>query len=701
MLTFDKAFHRFLWHPLYDNDPKLWAPESVVADAKLMHADVIHWHVTGSSSRSNYVFYQSKLHPTFPGMGSRDLLGEMVAECHKNNIYLVAYINVHWAPDKFFEDHPDWTQVTSDGESVEKLYSMGAPMCTNIAAYQEQWIRPIVEEVLNAYNVDGIFLDGPARRMGTCYCNDCRRLFREAYGTDMPTEFDWSDPNFRNLIRFNYESEVSFLSFVRDVAQAIRPGLPVYKNGTVLKATWFNGVSPQDNAKVAPMVGAEAFMYYIRPLDVPSWKASGVSKYLKSCARGKASVTYLSYGQKPWHISSMSRAQQHLNIAATAANGCYPFTTIEDFSRRDRRRFSAVGEMYEFIEKHQDAYAGTQPLANVGVVYSQHTSDFYERGEVAAAGGTHDYYCKSDRIYSEEFYGFYEALMHSGCAFDVICDEALNEQDIERFDVIVLPNTACLNEESVRALKKHVAAGKGLVASYHASFYDAEGLPLQPPSLAAELGIGTVQGEMDLAEHDYMKVVAPHPVVGELQPEAEVALPLRNLVLSSAKGAQALAFAMEIKPFGYAPTGKMTEAATIITNEPGGRSVYFAGLIGSHYWTYGVPDMQDLISQAVTWAAPRVAARVTGSPNVEITLYGKGDRRFVHLINYTSRPQLPIQHIETVRDLRIDLDMQPGKPCRARSLWSGKELPVDQADGGLRVSLDEMRIYELLCVEPA
>ena len=50
MLTFDKEFHRYLWHPLYDNDPSLWEPAEVVKQAKRMHANVIHWHASGSSS---------------------------------------------------------------------------------------------------------------------------------------------------------------------------------------------------------------------------------------------------------------------------------------------------------------------------------------------------------------------------------------------------------------------------------------------------------------------------------------------------------------------------------------------------------------------------------------------------------------------------------------------------------------------------
>ena len=700
MLKSDKEFHRFLWHPLYDNDTSLWEPKEVVADAKRLHADVIHWHITGSSSRSNYVFYQSKLLPVFPLIGKRDLLGEMVEECHRNGIYLIAYLNIHWAPNEFFEKHPTWAQVDPEGKTGGAIYGRGWAMCTNVESYRQEWIRPMLEEVAAAYDIDGIFLDGPARRVKCCYCADCRSLFREAYGAEPPAEENWDNPDFRNWIRFGYESETSIIQFVMDVSRQSKPGLPVYANGTVLKSTWFLGISTQNAAKVADLVGAEAFMYYIRPLDVPAWKSSAVSKYLQSCAPDKPRVTYLCYGQKPWHASPLSPDQQQVNIAAAAANGCCPFMTIEDFSRRDQRSYPAIGEMYEFIERNQDAYAGAKSMANVGLVFSQLTSDFYEQGVITAAGGTHDYYCKSRQTYEEEYKGFYEALMHSGGAFDMICDEAMNEENLARFDVVVLPNTACLTPAATELLKKHVRGGGGLVASYHASCFDAEGLRLSAPALAEELGIAEVRGTMQEATRDFMRMVAEHPVTGDIPPGTDVVLPKDNLNVRPTESATPLAYAMELRPYTYAPTGKPTDAGAVIANEQGGRCVYFSGLIGAHYLTYGVPDFQGLIARAVRWAAKDVAAQVTGSPNVEITLFRKGEERFIHLINYTSRAQLPIQHIESVRGLTIELPWDGKTTWRAHSLWSGRDLPVTAAAGRLRIALDEMRIYELICLTP-
>ena len=249
-------------------------------------------------------------------------------------------------------------------------------------------------------------------------------------------------------------------------------------------------------------------------------------------------------------------------------------------------------------------------------------------------------------------------------------------------------------------VRDQVAAGKGLVASFHASFFDAEGRERQRPALADELGIAEVRGRMAPAVKDYMKVVAEHPVIGDIPLDTQVVMPAENLIVDPAHGADTLAYAMELLAYVYAPTGKMTDAAMIVANDTGGRCVYFAGLIGAHYWQYGIPDHQDLIVRAVQWVAPRIAARVIGSPNVEVTLYRKGPCRFVHLVNYTSYPRLPLQHIEKVRDLRIELRWDPKGPYRARSLRTGRDLPAERTSNGLRITLDEMKIYEVICVEP-
>ncbi len=702
MLDIKHSFPRFVWHPLYGNDPSYFEPEKIAREAGELHANAIHWHAIGSSSRSCWAFYQSKIIETFPMMKDRDYLAEMVEAAHKRKINVVAYVNVHWAPDKFFEDHPGWGQIKADGTSCGGGYGYGNAICSDNEEYRNEWVIPIVKEVLSAYDVDGLFLDGPARYLGGCYCKSCKDKFRARFNLEMPEEIDWNDPNWRNLVKFNYWSEDDFLKTIRNVAHSIRPDIPVYKNGTVLKTTWFNGVDVTRNTQSADMIGAESFLYGIRPLDVPCWKPGGVSKYLYSASQGKPRCNYLKYAHSPWHASPLSADQIKHNIADTIANGAFPFMTIEDLAMHDKRRYSAISEMYEMIEKNEKYYVNAKSVARIGLLWSITTSDYYERALKHEADGTHDYSTVAQRVYVPEFRGFYEALLQSGLPFDLISQANLSDEGLAKFKVLVLPNAACISDSQARAIKNFVEQGGTVLATYETSFYDEEGLLRKKPALSSVLGIAEVGETLPPTKTDYMQTATKHPVLGVMEDGALIVLPCRNICVTASEEDSIVARILAHRPYGYSPYGKATPYPAVMVNQGKGkgRSVYFSGLVGEHYWEYRLPDHRELICNTIEWLGAPNPVKLSGSRNVEVTAFAQEDRLIIHLVNFTARAaSLPFSEISPVRDLDLFIASELVKnPKRVFSIITDKDLRYEPHPDGIVIHIPEIHIYEAISI---
>jgi hypothetical protein len=49
-----------------------------------------------------------------------------------------------------------------------------------------------------------------------------------------------------------------------------------------------------------------------------------------------------------------------------------------------------------------------------------------------------------------------------------------------------------------------------------------------------------------------------------------------------------------------------------------------------------IKQVQELIECSIKWIAPKIAVRDTNCINIKVMLFTKGNRYFIHLINYAS-----------------------------------------------------------------
>jgi len=142
-------------------------PKEFAATLKQAHVDYI---TVFARCNLGFAYYPTKIGIVHPGMQKKDLLGPMVAECHKMDIRVAAYFNAGLDHEHAFL-HREWCKVNENGQVVEmnKMGHFFRRMCLN-TGYKEHLLG-MMEEVLEMYPVDGIFLD--CFDPSPCYGSEC------------------------------------------------------------------------------------------------------------------------------------------------------------------------------------------------------------------------------------------------------------------------------------------------------------------------------------------------------------------------------------------------------------------------------------------------------------------------------------------------------------------------------------------------
>lgn len=112
---------------------------------------------------------------------ARDYLGELVREAKKSGIRVVPYYMIV-VDGMAAGEHPDWSCLNADGTVKEGFGSIFC--CINHPGYRGYVLNQI-REIMENYEVDGIWSDSLNWPDDGCFCASCRSLFGRQYGLNL------------------------------------------------------------------------------------------------------------------------------------------------------------------------------------------------------------------------------------------------------------------------------------------------------------------------------------------------------------------------------------------------------------------------------------------------------------------------------------------------------------------------------------
>lgn len=574
-------------------------------------------------------------------------LRELIDACHKRGIRVIARTDFSKIREPIFEQHTDWAYRSRTGDVVNFFGNIQT--CPN-GAYQKEKSLEILKEVLTTHAFDGVFcnmsgflvVDYSGTYHGPCHCDNCKRLFKEQYGLEVPQRDDPRNPDYRKYSAFK---------------------------SAVTKAHWEELV--QTVRDVSPELAING-LDYIRTesateIGIAQWQYSASSNARKTAGplrtrpADSASVDFLGFRYRYTSVSDPQLAlRQWQNIANAGSVSLYIMGHLGN--HKDRTALTASKPAFTFLKQHEALYTGLTSAAKVLLVNK-------------ALMARND----------PEVYGFVRALTESHIPFDEVKLAELTPELLTRWDLVILGDVKKFDKEQAAMLDAYAEQGGTILATGSTGGLRCLGVE-QVRSMQTDL-MSTV---FEVAEADEEKFprsraahyIAPGPAyVGAVwSAETKTWLPQ---IPEHPFGPPELCYYTEVTDnagVGVTPYGK-------------GQGVYVPWLIGSFYFNEGYDNtlhaMQDILHELC--GVPELAPDL--HPSVEVTLAQKPGLLVVQLVNGSGVFANSYFDPIPMQNLRLRL---PGvQAAETYTLNGGKaECRVEGED--LIITLDQLKEFEAI-----
>ena len=648
-------------------------------------------------------YYPSRvpLHRPAQQLGGRDLFGELCRAAHEDGLVVFARMDSNRAHEEFYRAHPDWFAVDAAGRPHQagELFVT----CVN-GPYYDEHIPAILREIVERYHPEG-FTDNSWSGLGRgtiCYCENCRRKFRERSGKDIPRETDWNDPAYREWIRWNYDRRLEIWDLNNRTTKSAGGPDCIWAgmNSGSISGQCQNFRDYKEICRRADII----MLDHQARSDATGFQNNGEAGKLIHGLLGwdklvPESMAMYQAGRPTFRLASKPPAEARMWMLDGIAGGLQPWWHHIGAYHEDRRMYQTAEPVYRWHKEHEEFLVNRQPIASVGVVWSQQNTDFYGRDD-------------ADLLVDLPWRGITQALIRARIPYLPVHADHI-ERDAAQFSLLVLPNLGAMSDAQVASVRRFVERGGGLLATGEASRFNEWGDP-RPDFALADLFGAHVTGSPRAGDearrkkqasdtaHTYLRlnpecrarVEGPHTgdepaIVAERHPvlrgfEATDILPFGGVLEPLASGCRG-GRAGDLRPCLpiYPPeTAWMREPKTSIpglilnTTSGGGRVAFLPADLDRRFARDNLPDHGDLLANLVRWAAKDDIPLVVEGPGlIDCHLYHQPGRLILHLVNLTSAGtwRQPVHELIPIGPLKLRVQKLPGvRGKRVRLLVAGK-----------------------------
>lgn len=671
-----------------------------------------------------YAYYDSKLlkkrNPNVP----LDRLPQEIAEYKKLGLRILG-VYPPTLQGEVYELHPDWRRIATNTREIPnidmQLYPHGGMLCL-LGPYGDFFIDILAEILTEFPDVDAFSFDG-LHYGGVCYCEHCRTNFREATGEEIP-ETDMNNPLFR---RYQHWADRRMEDVIRRAQVRLKGIKP-----DVALVTWttnagrfghFLSIPRNMPARMNLLLDAPDQEFW---LDESNRGATIVPAFANAYIwavtnhRVAFSEPYLMTHGNPYGKDSFPPEEIKRRMLLAATYGASPSIAVIQPPNLQPAIYDGLDE----LQKRKPWLTHKSPEPWAAMVMSDNTRNFYGRsaGEV-------------EQRYMANVFGTFRAAVEEHLPVTLINDWNLNGEDLAKYKVLILPNTACLDDAQMDAIREFVLAGGGLVASLDVSLFDEYGDARSNFALADVLGVdyqglpdATAQREeldVNFAQNLGPEYWEKRKNVFDFQQMATS--PLNHGKMRTYVGDNFVTFkgpAIEVKPRAGVETwgtlrtrtaAELKDFPAVVAHSYGrGRVVYLAAGFDASYYLYAYPYQRLVLKHSIEWAASEAApVQIVAPMCVHSSLMRQHDadgaRLLVHLfndLNTTAFHALPNDDVplreETIPLHDLKITFGPQYPLQRVHLEpEGIDLPLEKTKAGTTVTVPRLFIHSIVVGELA
>lgn len=645
-------------------------------------------------------YYPSKfpLHHRAEFLNGRDLYGELSQAAHQDGLVVLARMDSNRTAEDFFLAQPDWFTRDASGEPYREADKYIT--CVN-SPYYDEYLPGILEEIIDRTHPEG-FGDNSwsgLPRTNICYCGNCVRIFRAKTGNEIPKAKDWNDAVYRQWIDWNYSRRVEIWDLNNRVVK--RTGGPDclwlgMNSGSITSQSR----SFRDFREICKRSEFLLLDHQSR-VDVNGFQQNGDTGKLVHGLVGWEKVITESMALYQVRVASKPEPEARMWMVEGIAGGIQPWWHMVGAYHDDRRMYKTPERIFQWHRAHEQYLTNRQPVAAVGVVWSQRNTDFYGRDNPV-------------ELVDAPYRGFIQALIRARIPYFPVNADDIGKQ-AANLAALVLPNIGALSDLQCNAIRTFAEQGGAVIATGESSLYNEWGDPRQDFGLAELFGTHT-NGKVGPADssqvHSYLRLIpemrgkvwgpnagdepavsaARHPVLRGFD-ETDI-IPfggvLENLRLEPGVTVPLTfvpAFPVYPPETAWMRQPKTAIPALVLRTAGNTKVAYLPADLDRRYANSNLPDHGDLLANLVRWAVgDRMGFEVHGPGLIDCHVYRQSTRLILHLVNLTNEGtwrgpldeliavgpiEVKIRLPEEVRNGRIQLLVAGGKPVVSlRDRWA-------------------------------
>jgi len=409
-----------------------------------------------ANSHSGQCCWDTKVGPKHKIMAKldRDFFQEVADACEKQDIELRAYFSLMW--DSWnYEHHPDW-RLVPPGKIEDYQKARYGHVCPNAPGYRD-YVASCIKELLTQYpTIQDIFFDmifWPT----LCYCEHCQERFKQETGIDeLPTQINWSDPNWRAFQAARQRWLLDFAKFVYQTVKGIRPEVTVSYNNASFLGNWTAGM-PFEIVETCDYLFGD---FYGGPIQ------HSLACMIYHSLRPDRPFEYATFVTENFyeHVSTKTPAEVTTEWVRGYAHGG-AVMQINGFDVDGQLHAPVYHQLKDInaIRPAIEPYLGGQLIADVAIYVDKESMyDPPIRSNMGAAEGTVGTQALQEP-HLAAVTGTSRALQSHHIPFGLVTNANLDR--INEYKVIILPSVLELTETQADQLKKYVLSGGTLYLS--------------------------------------------------------------------------------------------------------------------------------------------------------------------------------------------------------------------------------------------
>ena len=613
--------------------------ENMISDfLEKVQPDFVQYDCKG---HAGYTGYPTKIGWASPGI-KQDSLAIWRKVTKEFGVGLFIHYSGIW-DSVAMEHNPEWACINADGSPDRNAAS-------TFGLYLDNLLIPQLKEVADAYDLNGVWVDGDCWAVKPDFSDAAKKAFIEATGIqEVPTKR--GDPHFAEYLAFQRDCFKRYVAKYTEALHSHKPGFEVTSNWmystlvpdpVTTPIDFISGdFSPNDSINTARLE-ARYIASTGMPWDLMAW---GFNKG-NDCG---------------WTAKTALQLKQESSVVLAQGGGFQIYYQPTRAGWIDDWMVDIMSEVSQFCRDRQEVSHKTQPIPQVALLLS--SESIYDR---------------TDRLFGpwgdllNPLQGVLHALLELHYSVDVMAEHKLLE-NLSLYPVVVLPECHKISSELRSNLVNYVRdGGQLLVIGVDTASFFREQLGVTFEGVASDTGAFVKSGgAMAWMGGRWQKAnTTTAKIVGERYPNQD----------SRSRG----------------------DCAATVNQHGKGQIGAVYGPLGSVYIRSHYPVIRHLMSEVMKRLLPEPIVALEAPPCVDVSIRRKENRMLIHLAN-TAGMQVPGQYavidfIPAIGPIEIIVRLDK-KPKRISLVPDDNDIKHHWSDGQLRIILPELHIHSVIAIE--